>query len=158
MDSQFDDADPIILEGYKTNIIINNKSYNIHILDSYGGEEYHNMMDMWVSFEEGFLLVFSIEYRESFERLEKTKERIIKGKHGAPVPMILVGNKQDLENERKVSYEEAKQLADSWGIDYIETSAKTNSNCIEAFEAIIIKVISTKNKPKKSSCCNCLIF
>ena len=37
-------------------------------------------------------------------------------------------NKQDLENERKVSFNEAKALADSWGIPYIEASSKTNFN------------------------------
>ena len=158
MNPKSDDADELPISGYKTNIIIDNKSYNIHILDTYGHDEYQNMFEMWISSGEGFLLVFSINDRKSFEELNWRKERIIKAKHGVFVPMVLVGNKQDLENERKVSYEEAKQLADSWGIEYIETSTKTNYNCKETFEAIIMKVVSTKIKPKKSSCCNCLIF
>ena len=158
MNPKSDDADELQISGYKTNIIIDNKSYNIHILDTYGDDDYQNMIEMWISSGEGFLLVFSINDRESFEELNWRKERIIKCKHGAFVPMVLVGNKQDLENNTEVSYEEAKQLAESWGIEYIETSTKNNFNCKEAFEAIIMKVVSTKIKPKKSSYCNCLIF
>ena len=112
---------------------------------------------MWVSFGEGFLLVFAINDKFSFDILKNRRERILKTKHKDYGPMILVGNKQDLDNERNVSYEEAKQLADSWGIEYIETSAKTNYNCKEAFEKLIIEIASTKIKPKKSSCCNCNI-
>ena len=115
-------------------------------------------MDMWISFGEGFLLVFAINDKVSFEQIKRKRERIIKGKHGDFVPMILVGAKQDLENRREVRYEEAKELADSWGIEYIETSAKTNYNVKEAFENLIMKLILTKNKPKKSTCCNCIIF
>ena len=115
------------------------------------------MMNYWIEFGEGFLLVFSITDKESLEDIKKRRDKIIKGKHKNKVPMVLVGNKQDLENERKISYDEAKQLADSWKIDYMETSAKTNLNCKEAFE-IFIKIISIQIKSKKSSCCNCLIF
>ena len=131
---------------------------------------------MWISFGEGFLLVFAINDKYSFDILNEKRKRILKTKHKDYVPMVLVGNKQDLDNnlylllysiyiilvryknERKVSYEEPKQLADSWGIEYIETSAKTNYNCKEAFEKLIIEISSTKIKPKKSSCCNCNII
>ena len=66
----------------------------------------------------------------------------------------MVGNKQDLENERKVPHADAKQLADSWGIEYIETSAKTNFNCKEAFEKLAQKIVKAKTAPKPNPCCN----
>ena len=112
------------------------------------------MMDMWISFGEGFLLVFAINDSESFELLKGKHERVLKGKHGVKCPIVLVGNKQDLENERKVTHAEAKQLADSWGVEYIETSAKTNFNCKEAFEKLAQNIVALKNPPKKKSCCN----
>ena len=115
------------------------------------------MMDMWISYGEGFIFVFAINAKSSFERMKPLRERIIKAKHGANVPILLVGNMQDLSNDRQVEYEEAKKLADSWGIDYIETSAKTNYNCKEAFESIIKKCGESKLHPpvvKKSCPCN----
>jgi len=112
------------------------------------------MMDMWISFGEGFLLVFALNDKESFSLLRSKRERILKGKHGQSTPMILVGNKQDLK-DRQVKTEEAKQLADLWGIEYIETSAKTNYNCKEAFERLAAKVAGTREKPKSGGCpCN----
>ena len=113
------------------------------------------MMDMWINFGEGFLLVFAINDSESFEKIKPKYERILKGKHGVKCPILLVGNKQDLENERKVPHADAKQLADSWGIEYIETSAKTNHNCKEAFEKIAAKVSASRVQPKSGGCpCN----
>lgn len=41
---------------------------------------------------------------------------------------MLVGNKCDLEDKRKVTYAEAKSRADQWGVPYVETSAKTREN------------------------------
>lgn len=42
------------------------------------------------------------------------------------VPVVLVGNKTDLHQERAVSYEEGKKLAESWRATFLETSAKQN--------------------------------
>ena len=118
------------------------------------------MMDMWISFGEGFLLVFAINDKESFELIKGKRDRVLKGKHGVNCPILLVGNKQDLENERKVTFAEAKELADTWGIEYMETSAKTNFNCKEAFEKLAQKIVSLKSSPESSStglcpCCPC---
>ena len=118
-------------------------------------------MDMWISFGDGFLLVFAINDKESFELLKGKYQRVIKGKHGNKCPMLLVGNKQDLEKERQVLYKDAKALADSWGIEYIETSAKTNFNCKEAFEKLAQKIATLKSSKSGSGsgsggCC-CVI-
>ena len=118
-------------------------------------------MDMWISFGEGFLLVFAINDKESFELLKGKHDRVLKGKHGAKCPILLVGNKQDLEQERKVQYSAAKALADSWGIEYMETSAKTNFNCKEAFEKLAQKIAALKSSKSGSGsgsggCC-CVI-
>ena len=117
------------------------------------------MMDSWISFGQGFLLVFAINDKSSFDLIPHKRERIVKGKHGEVCPMILVGNKQDLSNNREVLYDDAKKLADSWNIDYIETSAKTNFNCKEVFDSISVKIYESQKKTKKSkSTCPCNIY
>ena len=130
-------------------------------MDTAGEDDYQNMMDMWISFGEGFLLVFAINDKESFELLKGKYTRVMKGKHGIKCPIVLIGNKQDLENERVIQYDEAKKLADSWGIEYMETSAKTNFNCKEAFEKLAQKIAALKSSKSGSSngsggCC-CVI-
>ena len=129
-------------------IVVSNE---IEFLDTAGEDDYQNMMDMWISFGDGFLIVFAINDRESFELTKGKRERVIKGKYGSPI--ILVGNKKELENEREVSYNEAKSLADSWGIGYIETCSKLNVNCKEVFENLSKKIIKYKANNKSSKKC-----
>ena len=147
--------DPTIEDRQKSNINIDGQDYEVEILDTAGEEDYQNMIDMWISFGDGFLLVFAINDRESFDLLKVKYQRVLKGKHGNKCPMLLVGNKQDLEKERKVSYNEAKGQADSWGIEYIETSAKTNLNCKEAFERVARRLTNSKSLDSldKRKCC-----
>jgi GTPase SAR1 family protein len=112
------------------------------------------MMDMWISFGDGFLLVFAINDKTTFEAIKGKYNRILKGKHNVKCPILLVGNKVDLENDREVTYADAKQLADSWGIEYMETSAKNNFNCKEAFEKLAQQIVKSKSsRPKSGSCC-----
>ena len=148
--------DPTIEDRYKSNLNIEGTNYEVEILDTAGEEDYQNMMDMWISFGEGFLLVFAINDKESFNLIKSKRDRILRGKHGVKYPTLLVGNKQDLENERQVNYSEAKEMADKWGIEYIETSAKTNFNCKEVFEMLAQEIVQKKgkNSGKSRTCCN----
>ena len=116
------------------------------------------MMDMWISFGEGFILAFAINDNEGFEVLKGKYERILKGKYGAPWPILLVGTKQELANERKVSFDEAKKLAESRKIKYMEVSAKNNYNCKEVFEILAKDIVKSRNKnvhgPRHKHRCN----
>ena len=150
-----EEHDPTIEDRYKSSVNIDGQDYEVEILDTAGEEDYQNMMDMWISFGEGFLLVFAINDKESFELLKSKHERVLKGKHGVKCPILLVGNKQDLEDERAVSYDDGKKLAESWGIEYIETSAKNNFNCKEAFERLAQKIVKSKVVPGPRPCCCC---
>ena len=113
------------------------------------------MMDMWISFGEGFLLVFALNDRESFDLVKGKYDRILKGKHGVACPVLLIGNKQDLDKDRKVQYDEGKRLADSWKIQYMETSAVTQFNCKEAFEFLAKEIVKTKSGEVHEPCCKC---
>ena len=110
---------------------------------------------MWISFGEGFLLVFAINDIESFERIKSKREKFIKCIHGVNWPILIVGNKQDLEKERQVTYIVAKYQADQWNIEYIKTWAKSDFNCKEAFEKLARKIVKMKkNEGDKNTCCN----
>ena len=150
-----DDYEITLRGNDKTSIQINGKEYTAEILDTEGEEDYQNFLDMWIAFGEGFLLVFAINDEESFEVLKSKYEKVKKGKHNTNVPIILVGNKEDLKNERKITYEAAKQLADEWGVEYIGTSAKTGFNCNESFDKLARKILEIKIsvKPDKKSKC-----
>ena len=143
----------------KTGTKIDDKYCEIEIYILNNDEYYQNNIDSWMDFGDGFLLVFAINDKSSFDLIPSKIESIIKRKHDEAFPMILVGNKQDLDNNREVSYDTAKQLADSWNMEYIEASAKINLNCDEAFEHLAAKVYEyKKNLKMKRSSCPCSIY
>lgn len=60
--------------------------------------------------------------------LPSSREQILRVKNDEHIPFLLVGNKADLTERRKVSEDEAKSRANQWGVPYVETSAKTRAN------------------------------
>jgi small GTP-binding protein len=115
--------DATIEDKYKTVIEIDGKTCEIDILDTAGQDDYQNLLDSWINFADGFLLVFAINDKESILRIEKLRERILMIKK-INVPIVIVGNKCDLESERVISEVEGINLASSWGASYIESSAE----------------------------------
>lgn len=73
---------------------------------------------------DGFVLVYSVIDRKTFEEIGEFYEQILRVKDADKVPMILVGNKCDLESERAIPVEEGKNYAKQLGIPFMETSAK----------------------------------
>lgn len=84
----------------------------------------------------GGLLVFDLTNRKTFEHVREWHKEV--SEHILPHHMvyILIGHKSDLNKDRKVSRDEAEQLAAELGIRYVETSAKCNSNVDRAFELL----------------------
>ena len=92
--------------------------------------------------------MYDITDRDSFENLNSWLIEIEKNAN-KNVYKLLIGNKCDLEDKRKVTYQEGKDFATSNGMQFIETSAKTDSKVKDAFELLtqeIIKASLTKDK------------
>ena len=104
------------------------------------------MLDTWISFGEGFVLVYSIDQKDSFDVLKDRYQRIKRNKDEDKVPVIIVGNKCDLEDKRKVSQEEAQNYAKSEKIQWIEASALKNINVKEVFTAVASEIVKKKKK------------
>jgi small GTP-binding protein len=130
-------------------------------LDTAGEEDYQNMLDQWIESAGGFILLYAINDLESFQALQPKVERIKKNE-AEKLPIVVVGNKVDLNNERKVSKQQAEEFANSIKAKYFETSALTdsNGNVKLVFETIgnlmIDKANGENNEDKK--CSNCLVF
>ncbi|KAH8755338.1 small GTPase superfamily, partial [Diaporthe sp. PMI_573] len=82
---------------------------------------------------DGFLLVFSITSRSTLNELYDLREEIVRLKDRDQVPIVLVGNKVDLEDQREVPRTKALAISQNWGAQYYEASAKTSSNVNEVF-------------------------
>jgi small GTP-binding protein len=96
----------------------------LEIVDTAGNDDFSVLVDGWIGEGDGFLLVFSIIDSKGYNILNSKRARIVKVKEKAVPPMILIGNKCDLSDQRVVASADAKALAESWNSEYLETSAK----------------------------------
>ncbi|XP_021563549.1 GTPase HRas isoform X2 [Carlito syrichta] len=127
-----DEYDPTIEDSYRKQVVIDGETCLLDILDTAGQEEYSAMRDQYMRTGEGFLCVFAINNTKSFEDIHQYREQIKRVKDSDDVPMVLVGNKCDLA-ARTVESRQAQDLARSYGIPYIETSAKTRQGSRSGF-------------------------
>ena len=97
---------------------------------------------------DGVLLIYNITDRESFENLNSWLTEVKKNAEKGTC-ILLVGVNSDLEDERKVTYQEGKDFATSNGIKFFEVSAKNNINVKEAFEILSEDILNTKVNLKK---------
>jgi GTPase KRas protein len=74
------------------------------ILDTAGQEEYSAMRDQYMRTGQGFVMVYSITSRSSFDEINAFREQILRVKDKDTVPMVLAGNKCDLATERQVHF------------------------------------------------------
>ena len=75
----------------------------LDVLDTAGQEEYSAMREQYMRTGEGFLLVYSITSRQSFEEIQVFQQQILRVKDRDYFPIIIVGNKCDLDGDREVS-------------------------------------------------------
>lgn len=126
--------DPTIEDSYRKVINVDGKQVVLEILDTAGTEQFTAMRELYMKQGQGFLLVFSITNMNSFYELSELREQIIRIKEDEDIPLVVVGNKSDMEDDRAVSRARAFQLAQSWGQKpYFETSARRRTNVDEVF-------------------------
>uniref|UniRef100_A0A8D0CLS9 Small monomeric GTPase n=1 Tax=Scleropages formosus TaxID=113540 RepID=A0A8D0CLS9_SCLFO len=95
-------------------------------------EQFTAMRDLYMKNGQGFALVYSITAQSTFNDLQDLREQILRVKDTEDVPMILVGNKCDLDEERVVGKEQGQNLARQWNnCAFLESSAKSKINVNE---------------------------
>jgi len=132
--------DPTIEDSYRKQCVIDDEVALLDVLDTAGQEEYSAMREQYMRTGEGFLLVYSITDRQSFEEIMTFQQQILRVKDKDYFPMIVVGNKCDLDGERQVSTQEGQNLAKNFGCKFIETSAKSRINVDNAFYDIVREI------------------
>jgi len=91
---------------------------------------------------QGFLLVFSITSLSSLTELDELRDQIVRIKDDPNIPLVIVGNKSDLEEDRAVSRSRAFSVSQSWNnAPYYETSARRRANVDEAFVNLCRQII-----------------
>eukprot|EP01126_Amoeba_proteus_P052631 TRINITY_DN6372_c0_g3_i2.p1 TRINITY_DN6372_c0_g3~~TRINITY_DN6372_c0_g3_i2.p1 ORF type:complete len:184 (+),score=29.82 TRINITY_DN6372_c0_g3_i2:79-630(+) len=147
-----DHYDPTIEDSYRKQVVVDDKPVLLSILDTAGQEEYSLMRDQYIRVGEGFILTYSIINRQSFDEINVYYKEIMDIKELDHVPMVVAGNKCDLESEREVSKQEGQDLAKDWHTPFYETSAKDSVNIQDIFYEIVREVQKEhKGEPKPRS-------
>jgi Ras homolog enriched in brain len=105
----------------------------------------------------GYVLVYSITSQKSFEVIKIIYEKLIDVMGKAYVPIVLVGNKTDLHQERAVTFDEGKRLAETWKATFLETSAKQNESVDDIFLQLLQHIEKDNNGSNPQSKSNCTI-
>ena len=119
------------------------KGINLKIWDTAGQEKFRSMINMYYKGAKCIIICYDITQENSFNNVKNWLSEIEKNVNG--IFIILVGNKCDLNDNRKISYENAESFAKENNMFYIETSAKNNINVSKLFEIIADKIALINN-------------
>ncbi|KAL6174448.1 Ras- protein rsr1 [Exserohilum turcicum] len=133
--------DPTIEDSYRKVLDVDGRHVILEILDTAGTEQFTAMRELYMKTGQGFLLVFSITSESSFGELAELREQIRRIKEDSNVPMVLIGNKSDLEEDRAVPRPRAFAISREWNVPYFETSARRRANVDEAFVDLCRQII-----------------
>ncbi|KAF9326329.1 hypothetical protein BG006_010217 [Podila minutissima] len=157
-----EEYDPTKADSYRKKITLDDHECQIDILDTAGQEEYAAIRDNYYRSGEGFLCVFSLCEHESFMHTQEFRDQISRVLDDDKIPFILVGNKADLVQLRKVSVEEAKARAAEWQCPYMETSAKTRHNVEQVYSSLLRMIrerkLGAKHRERKGKKGKCLLL
>ncbi|KAF3353042.1 hypothetical protein VdG1_00514 [Verticillium dahliae VDG1] len=115
--------DPTIEDTYRTQLQVDFYSNTVAVA----------MRDLYMKSGQGFILVFSITSGSSMNEIEMLREEITRIKDDENVPIVIVGNKADLEEQRAVPRQRAFACSQMWDAPYYETSARTRTNVDAVF-------------------------
>ena len=126
-----------------------NKILKIFFYDTAGEERFKSISFNVLKYSDGIVLMYDITNKKSFDSISGWMESIKESK-GDNFPVVLVGNKSDLNEKREVTKEEGKKLANNYKIYFFETSNKIGTNVEECCSKLINKILEKKDKLRKS--------
>ena len=122
---------------------------NLIIWDIGGGYKWKSRLNFYLKGSDGAIVIYDITRRSTFNKLDEWINRILK--HAGKVPLMIIGNKKDLEELRKIQIEEAlSHLKNKNVVNILETSAKTGDTVNEMFYKIAENIVIQKAKNLKS--------
>jgi len=132
--------DPTIEDSYRKQVEVDGQQCMLEILDTAGTEQFTAMRDLYMKNGQGFVLVYSIISQSTFNDLHDLREQILRVKDCEDVPMVLIGNKCDLADQRIITVEQGEALASKFQCAFLEASAKNKINVEQGFYDLIRQI------------------
>ncbi|GAM27146.1 hypothetical protein SAMD00019534_103210, partial [Acytostelium subglobosum LB1] len=140
-----EEYDPTTEDCYSKKCVVNGHSYNLNITDP-SGENYYCLSKSYMLRGEAFVIMYSITERYTFELIPSIVDSMRRIRGTDKTPIVLVGNKIDLESQRKVDYREGEELARRLKCPFLETSSKHKVNVDNVFYKLIGEMVSLQAK------------
>ena len=121
---------------FKNKILSNGEKLKVFFYDTSGQEKYNSLSFNYIKNCHGILLMYDISNKKSFIKIKDWLNNIFEHKD-KDFPILLLGNKCDLEEKREVTKEEGDQLAKELKLNFYETSNKDNINIEKAITELI---------------------
>ena len=125
---------------------INNKTVQVKLWDTAGQERFKTLTPSFLRNAEGVIIVFDVTSQDSFDNVKGWINSIKSNIGENVIPIIIVGNKIDMENMREISKEDGKKIASENDFKYFETSAKTGIGVDEAIKEIVNQILDIQDK------------
>ncbi|XP_062853024.1 ras-related protein Rap-1b-like [Trichomycterus rosablanca] len=120
----------------------------VEILDTSGSYSFPAMRKLSIQNSDAFALVYAVDDSESLETVKNLREEILEVKEDKFTPIVVIGNKSDLEDQRKVNSEDVLAMVElDWNNLFLEASAKDNDNVLEVFK----ELLQQTNLPRRLS-------
>ena len=117
--------------------------YKVLFYDTAGQERFHSIAPNIIKKANGIIIMYDITNKQSFDSIPEIL-KAIENEKGENFPLILIGNKIDLENERIIKKEEGEELAEKYGMEFIEVSNKEGINIEKAGLSIVKKILEKR--------------
>ncbi|XP_033105811.1 ras-related protein Rab-27A-like [Anneissia japonica] len=114
---------------------------HLQLWDTAGQERFRSLTTAFFRDAMGFILIFDLTNEQSFLNIRNWMTQLQMHAYCESPDIVLCGNKADLEDQRIVSDEKAKEMAEKFGLPYFETSAKTGHNIAKAIECLLDNVM-----------------
>ncbi|KAK1780366.1 P-loop containing nucleoside triphosphate hydrolase protein [Copromyces sp. CBS 386.78] len=150
---------PTIENTFSKEIRWKNQDYSTEIVDTAGQDEYSILNSKHFIGIHGYMLVYSVSSLASFEMVQVIRDKILNHLGTDNVPICIVGNKSDLRPEqRQVTPEDGKALAEKYKCGWTEASARYNENVARAFELLIGEVEKSNNPTATNENGKCVVM
>ena len=121
------------------------KMVKIQIWDTAGQDRFRSITRNYYKGAHGIILIYDVTSRKTFENVRNWLTQI-KEEVTDKVTIILIGNKIDNVEGRKVTTEEGQNMAKEYGLNFFETSAKSGINIDSAFNEMVKKTVEVYSK------------
>ena len=144
IDDKFDETITTTDLDLKTaDLVIEDKNIRVQLWDTAGQEKYRSISKNLISRVQGILILYDITNESTFSNLNSWIKTI--KDQGRKMPILIVGNKSDLEDKRFIKKEDAKNFCKNEKMKYMETSCKTGENVKNTIDTFCKQIMKTTN-------------